>query len=61
MQISIKGKLSDWEDIKLTIFKAVGRSDFESVHELENAIRSAGVETVNAALKSAGYEATVEL
>ena len=61
MQITFKGKLSDWEEIKQTIFKAVERSDFEEVQEFENAIRAAGVAKVNEALAKADHEAEVQL
>ena len=61
MQIIFKGKLSDWEEIKQTIFKAVGRSDLEEVQEFEEAIRATGVGNVNDALAKAGHEAEIQL
>jgi len=61
MQITFVGKLTNWEEIKKTIFLAVQRSDFEGVADFERAIRHAGVENVNEALTEAGHEAKVQL
>lgn len=61
MQIAFVGKLTNWEEIRQTIFKAVQGSDFEGVLDFERAIRHAGVENVNEALTEAGHEAKVQL
>lgn len=61
MKITFAGKLTNWEEIKQTIFEAVGLSDYERVQDLENAIRRAGVEKVNKVLANAGHEAQIQL